>query len=268
MVSVSSSSCANYNFEEKVLKNAASVGFETVTENYRKHGHEYFSDQSSKITLSLSEALIIPEISTEITPFVHTMMTFCASQEEECVMDFYKLALQNHDFNDSRFDKTNSACWIIFVDTQFRNFSRENSKLAEMIINKLAIPRHPFLSQVSYVFKANEFLSDIILDIDTYLDKMAFRIFTKKLYAILTFEDAEAQILLKDLLHKIKDMQSYDPGYKWHHAFLLNVPIHYFKKLDYSYFEYHVGIESYISVISQNIYKKVVLISFWQHSIF
>ena len=64
---------------------------------------------------------------------------------------------------------------------------------------------------------------------------------------------------MKDLLRKVKYIHTHDQEFKWHHAFLTNVPILYYKKFDYSNYVQHAGIDDFISALAHSIYEMVAV---------
>jgi hypothetical protein len=223
------------------------------------------SDDGAEVTVPFSqvgealikEALDTPEISSQFTSSSHVILSSIASINE-FAMPFYDFAVQTYDFNYFGFDSEDPQSWNAFVNYPFRDFSRQEADQAQEIINKILLPSHPFLSQVPFTLHTAEFLNQMILDIDTYLDKVAKDIFIQQFSQILALEDpSEAQILLKDHIHKAKNTSFPDPEFKYHHAFLANVPFDYFKQINYCHPEHHNSINTFISQLAPVLYYKI-----------
>jgi hypothetical protein len=98
----------------------------------------------------------------------------------------------------------------------------------------------------------------MILDLDTYLDKVAKDIFIQQFSQILALENlSEAQILLKALFHKAKNSSFPDPEFKYHRTFLANVPFDYFKKINYCHPEHNNSINTFISQLAPVLYYEI-----------
>jgi hypothetical protein len=109
-----------------------------------------------------------------------------------------------------------------------------------------------------FTFQTADFLDQFIPDIDIYLDKVAYTIFIQEFSQILALEDiSEAEILLKALLRKAKNISFDSPEFKYHHAFIVNVPFHYFKKTIYCHPEHYNDICSYISKLASILYYEI-----------
>jgi hypothetical protein len=223
------------------------------------------NDDGAEVTVPFSqvgevlikEALNTSEISSQFTSSSHAILSSIASKNE-LAMSFYDFAVQNYDFHELGFDSEDPQYWNAFINTPFRDFSSQEADQAQEIINKIVLPSHPFLSQVPFTFHTAEFLGQFILDIDIYLDKVAYNIFAKQFSQILALKDpSEAQILLKALLHKAKNSSFPDPAFKYHHAFIANVPLDYFKRTDYCRPEHHANINSFISLLASNLYYEI-----------
>jgi hypothetical protein len=205
----------------------------------------------------IKESLDTPEISSQFASSSHAILSSIASKNE-LAMSFYDFAVQNYDFHKLGFDSEDPQYWNAFINTPFRDFSSQEADQAQEIINKIVLPSHPFLSQVPFTFHTAEFLGQFILDIDIYLDKVAYNIFAKQFSQILALKDpSEAQILLKALLHKAKNSSFPDPAFKYHHAFIANVPFDYFKRTDYCHPEHHSNINSFISQLAPVLYYEI-----------
>jgi ankyrin repeat protein len=209
----------------------------------------------------IKEALDTPEISSRLTSSSHAILTSIASKIE-LAMSFYDFAVQNYDFHELGFNSEDPQNWNAFINIPFRKFSLKQADQAQLIIDKIVLPSHPFLSQVPFKLHTDDFLNQMILDIDTYLDKVAKDIFIQQFSQILALEDhSEAQILLKALLHKAKDTSFPEPEFKYHRAFLANVPFDYFKKINYCRPELHSSINSFISQLAPVLYYEIAEVS-------
>jgi hypothetical protein len=223
------------------------------------------SDDGAEVTVPFSqvgealikEALDTPEISSQFTSSSHAILSSIAFKNDY-TMPFYDFAVQKYDFNYFGFDSENPQSWNAFVNCSFRDFSHQRPDQAQAIINKIVLPSHPFLSQVPFTLHTADFLDQFIPDIDVFLDKVVKDIFAQHFSQILAIEDpSEAQILLKDLIHKAKDTSFPDPEFKYHHAFLANVPFDYFKKINYCHPEHHNSINSFISQLAPILYSEI-----------
>jgi hypothetical protein len=223
------------------------------------------SDDGAEVTVPFSqvgealikEALDTPEISSQLTSSSHAILSSIASKNE-FAMPFYGFAVQKYDFDYFGFEPENPQSWNAFVNCSFRDFSRQEADQAQAIINKIVLPSHPFLSQVQFKLHTTDFLGHFIPDIDVFLDKVAKDIFAQQFSQILALEDqSEAQILLKALLHKTKNSSFPDPAFKYHHAFLANVPFDYFKRTYSVHSEYHNNINSFISQLASSLYYEI-----------
>jgi ankyrin repeat protein len=223
------------------------------------------SDDGAEVTVPFSqvgealikEALDAPEISSQLTSSSHAILSSIASKNDY-TMPFYDFAVQKYDFNYFGFDSEDPQSWNAFINIPFRDFSRQEADQAQMIINRIVLPSHPFLSQVPFKFHISEFLDQFIINIDFFLDKVAYNIFAQQLSQILALEDpSEAQILLKALLHKAKNSSFPDPEFRYHRAFLANVPFDYFKRTDYCYPEHHHSINSFMSQLAPVLYYEI-----------
>jgi hypothetical protein len=205
----------------------------------------------------IKDALNTPEISSQLTSSSHAILSSIASKNE-FAMSFYDFAVQKYKFHKLRFDSEDPQYWNAFINYPFRGFSRKQPDRAQEIIDKIVLPHHPFLSQVQFTFQTDEFLGQFIPDIDMCLDKVAYNIFAKHFSQILALEDqSEAQILLKALLHKAKNSSFPDTEFKYHHAFLANVPFDYFKKINYCHPEHHNSINSFIYQLAPILYSEI-----------
>jgi ankyrin repeat protein len=223
------------------------------------------SDDGGEVNTSFSQAgqaliekaLNTPRIFSQLTTSSHAILSFIAIKNEYA-LSFYDFAVHRYDFNYFGFDSEDPQSWNAFINTPLRDFSHQEADQAQDIINKIVLPSHPFLSQVPFTFQTAEFLNQMIPDIDTYLDKVAKDIFIQQFSQILALEDpSEAQILLKDLIHKAKDTSFPDPEFKYHHAFLANVPFDYFKKINYCHPEHHNSINSFIYQLAPILYSEI-----------
>jgi hypothetical protein len=173
-------------------------------------------------------------------------------------MPFYEFAIKNYDFNEFGFDSQDPQYWNAFINYPFREFSRNQPDQAQVIINKIVLPSHSFLSQVLLTFQTADFLDQFIPDIDMYLDKVAYTIFIQEFSQILALEDlSEAEILCEALLRKAKNISFDTPEFKYHHAFIVNLPFHYFKRIHLFYPEYYNDICSYISKLAPFLYYEI-----------
>jgi ankyrin repeat protein len=205
----------------------------------------------------IEEALNTPEISSQFTSSSHAILSSIASKNE-FAMSFYDFAVQKYKFHELGFDSEDPQYWNAFIDTTFRDFSSQQPDRAQEIINNIVLPSHPFLSQVPFTFQTAKFLGQLNPFIEVFLDKVAKDIFAQHFSQILALEDqSEAQILLKDLLHKSKNSSFPDPAFKYHHAFIANVPFDYFKRTDYCHPEHHANINSFISLLASNLYYEI-----------
>jgi hypothetical protein len=205
----------------------------------------------------IEEALDTPEISSKLSSSSHAIISSFSSKNEYTML-FYDFAIQNYDFNGLGFDSQDPQYWNAFINYPFREFSRNKPDQAEDIINKIVLPSHSFLSQVPFTFQTADFLDQFIPDIDMYLDKVAYTIFIQEFSQILALEDlSEAEILCKALLRKAKNISFDDPEFKYHHAFIVNVPFHYFKKTIYCHPEHYNDICSYISKLAPILYYEI-----------
>jgi ankyrin repeat protein len=205
----------------------------------------------------IKEALDTPEISSQFTSSSHAILSSIAIKNEYA-LSFYDFAVQRYDFNYFGFDSEDPQSWNAFVNCPFRDFSSQQPDQAQEIINQIVLPSHPFLYQVPFKLHTADFLNQMILDIDTYLDKVAKDIFIQQFSQILALEDpSEAQILLKALLHKAKNSSFPDPEFKYHRAFLANVPFDYFKRTYYCHPEHHNSINSFISQLAPILYNEI-----------
>jgi ankyrin repeat protein len=225
-------------------------------------GEEIMAVSFSQVGEALiKEALDTPEISSRLTSSSHAILTSIASKIE-LAMSFYDFAVQNYDFHGLGFNSEDPQYWNAFINIPFRKFSLKQADQAQLIIDKIVLPSHPFLSQVPFKLHTDDFLNQMILDIDTYLDKVAKDIFIQQFSQILALEDhSEAQILLKALLHKAKDTSFPEPEFKYHRAFLANVPFDYFKKINYCRPELHSSINSFISQLAPVLYYEIAEVS-------
>jgi ankyrin repeat protein len=202
----------------------------------------------------IKEALDTPEISSKLSSSSHAILSSFSSKNEY-TMPFYDFAIQNYDFNVFGFDSQDPQYWNAFINTPFREFSRNQPDQAQVIINKLVLPSHSFLSQVLFTFQTADFLDQFIPDIDIYLDKVAYTIFIQEFSQIFALQDlSEAEILFKALLRKAKNISFDDPEFKYHHAFIVNVPFLYFKRIDLFNPKHFSNICSYISRLAPILY--------------
>jgi hypothetical protein len=224
------------------------------------------NDDGAEVTVPFSqvgealieEALITPEISSQFTSSSHAILSSIASKNE-LAMSFYDFAVENYDFHKLGFNSEDPQSWNAFINIPFRDFSSQQPDQAQEIINKIVLPSHPFLSQVPFKLHTADFLNQFIINIDFFLDKVAYNIFAQQLSQILALEDpSEAQILLKALLHKAKNSSFPDPEFKYHRAFLANVPFDYFKKINYCCRPgHHSNINSFISQLAPVLYYEI-----------
>ena len=213
-----------------------------------------------EFTPCINEALSTPEILSQLSSSSHALLSSFASQNEYAV-PFYEFALENYDFLYYGFDSEDPVCLNALIKDTFWEFCRQHSDQAQLIINQIVIPNHPFLSQVHFTFKATGFLDpniNQIPDIEFFLDKVAKNIFALQFSQILDLENSsEAQILFRALLRKAKNIFCNDPEYKYHHAFLANVPFHYFKNAQFVSFNYFDDISSYVSHLASALYRAI-----------
>jgi hypothetical protein len=221
-----------------------------------------YSEETSVSFFQIAQILIeevfnTPEISSKLSSSSHAILSSFSSKNEYA-MPFYDFAIKNYDFNGLGFDSQDPQYWNAFINYPFREFSRNQPDQAQVIINKLVLPSHSFLSQVPFTFQTADFLDQFIPDIDIYLDKVAINIFGQNLSQIHALEDiSEAQILFKALLRKAKNISFDDPEFKYHHAFIVNAPFHYFKRMNLFHPEHHNDICSYISKLSPILYNEI-----------
>jgi ankyrin repeat protein len=209
----------------------------------------------------IKEALDTPEISSQFTFSSHAILSSIATKNE-FAMSFYDFAVQKYKFHELGFNSEDPQSWNAFINIPFRDFSSQQPDRAQEIIDKVVLPHHPFLSQVPFTLHTDDFLGQFIPDIDIYLDKVAYNIFAKQFSQILALEDlSEAQILLKALLHKAKNSSFPDPEFKYHRAFLANVPFDYFKQINYCHPEHHNSINSFISQLAPVLYYEIAEVS-------
>jgi ankyrin repeat protein len=209
--------------------------------SYRHSAEETVVSFFQRAELLIKEALDRPEISSKLSSSSHAILSSFSSKNEYTML-FYEFAIKNYDFN----------------EFGFREFSRNQPDQAQVIINKIVLPSHSFLSQVPFTFQTADFLDQFIPDIDIYLDKVAYNIFIQELSQILALEDlSEAEILLKALLRKAKNISFDEPEFKYHHAFIVNVPFHYFKKTIYCHPKHYNDICSYISKLASILYYEI-----------
>jgi ankyrin repeat protein len=223
-----------------------------------RHSAEETTASFSLIAENLiKEALDTPDISSKLSSSSHAILSSFTSKNEYA-MPFYDFAIKNYNFNGLGFDSQEPKYWNAFINCPFRKFSRNQPDQAQVIINKLVLPSHSFLSQVLFTFQTADFLDQFIPDIDIYLDKVAYNIFIQEFSQILALEDlSEAEILCKALLRKAKNISFDDPEFKYHHAFIVNVPFHYFKKTIYCHPEHYNDICSYISKLAPILYYEI-----------
>jgi hypothetical protein len=212
---------------------------------------------SQVVQILIEEALNTPEISSQLSSSSHAILYSFSSQNVD-TLPFYDFALRNYNFNELGFDSHDPQYWNAFINYPFRDFSRQQPDRAQLIINEIVLPRHPFLSQVPSTFQTTEFLGQFIPDIDIYLDKVAYDIFSQHFSRILNLDDpSEAQILLKALLYKAKNTLIHDPEFKYHHAFLANVSFDCLKRTYCHHFEHHNNIGSLIYRLAPTLYHEI-----------
>ena len=218
----------------------------------------HFAEISSGITRLLSDALTRAEISFSRFSFI--IIASLSSQNREWVIPFYESALRKYEFDKNYyFDSLNPTYVNILIDQYFRDFAKNNGEQAEIMINTVVLPNYPFLSQVSYEFSTAVFLNSSIFDINTFLESVSIEIFVSQLSNILALEEDEAQIFLKALLCDAKNEFPFDPEFKWHHAFLVNVPVRYFKATAYNQTGHHHSIKNFIPALASGIYQEIVV---------
>jgi hypothetical protein len=108
----------------------------------------------------IEEALDTPEISSQFTSSSHAILSSIASKNV-FAMSFYDFAVQNYDFHELGFDSEDPQYWNAFINYPFRIFSRKQPDRAQLIINKIVLPSHPFLSQVAFTFQTAELLGQL-----------------------------------------------------------------------------------------------------------
>jgi hypothetical protein len=205
----------------------------------------------------IKKALDAPEISSQITSSSRAILSSIAAKNEY-VLPFYDFAVQAYNFYYFGFDSEDPQSWNDFINNPFRDFARMEPDQAQEIVNKIVLPHHPFLSQVPFTFKIADFLGHFIPDIDVFLDKVAYNIFIQQFSQFLTLEDtSEAEILLKDLLYKAKNTSFPDPEFKYHHAFIANVPFEYLKRTRHRHSENLNSINSFISQLAPSLYNEI-----------
>jgi hypothetical protein len=227
------------------------------------------SDDGAEVTVSFSfsfsqvgevlidEALNTPEISSQLTSPSHAILSSIAAKNKYG-MSFYDFAVQSYNFNKLGFDSQDPQYWNAFINYPFREFLCQQPDQAQVIINEIVLPNHPFLSQVPFTFETAQFFNQSFPDPDVFLDKVANNIFGQQYLEILSIENpSEAQILLKALLRKAKSTSFPDPEFKYHHAFLTNAPFYCFKRINFRLPEYHNNIYSFLSHLAPEIYLEI-----------
>lgn len=199
------------------------------------------------------------------TPKIFSQLDFCSSAilsafsaSNICTYPLYDFVLAEYDLNIFEFNPEDPHYWHALINFPFRDFARQNPDQAEIIIKKIVIPNHPFLSQVHYRFQIDDFNSQFIPDIDIFLEKTAKIIFAQQFSQIIALKNSSAsKILLKALLYKVKELSRFAPEFKYHHAFLTSVPIHYYKTTYFFSHECFSDIESYIARIASTLYRAI-----------
>jgi ankyrin repeat protein len=218
-----------------------------------------FAFQFSQVGEALiDEALNTPEISSQLTSSSHAILSSIATKNEYA-MRYYDFAIQSYDFRNLGFDSVDPKYWNAFISYPFPDFSCQQRDQAQIIVNEIVLPHHPFLAQVPFRFHIADFLDQDqrIFDIDFFLDKVAYNNFSQEFSQILALDDpSEAHILLKALLHKAKNTSFPDLDFKYHHAFIANAPFQYFKRINYSH-EHHKNINSFISELAPALYSEI-----------
>jgi hypothetical protein len=205
----------------------------------------------------IEEALSRPEISSQLTSCSHAILSSIATKNEYA-MAFYHYAVQKYKFHDLGFNSEDPQYWNAFINTPFRKFTSKQPDLAQLIINEIILPSHPFLSQIPFTLHTADFLDQFIPDIDVFIDKVAYKIFIQQFSQILALENPyEAQILFKALVRKAKNTSFHDPEFKYHHAFLANVPFDCIQRTIYYHPEYHSNINSFISQLATILYREI-----------
>jgi ankyrin repeat protein len=206
----------------------------------------------------IDEALNTPEISSQLTSSSHAILSSIATKNEYA-MRYYNFAVQSYDFRNLGFDSVDPKYWNAFISYPFREFSCQQRDQAQIIVNEIVLPHHPFLAQVPFRFHTADFLDQDqrIFDIDFFLDKVAYNNFSQEFSQILALDDpSEAHILLKALLHKAKNTSFPDLDFKYHHAFIANAPFQYLRRIRYSH-EHHKNINSFISQLAPTLYSEI-----------
>jgi hypothetical protein len=216
------------------------------------------SDDGAEVTVAgevlIKEALNTPKISSQLTSSSHAILSSIASKND-FTMPFYDFAIQNYNFNCFGFDSEDPQRWNDYINNIFREFSSQQPDQAQIIMNKIVLPNHPFLSQVPFTFKTADFLGP---DIDVFLDKVAYNIFIQQFSQLLALKDtSEAKILLKDLLYKAKNTSRPDPEFKYHHAYIANAPFDYLKRTKHRHSENLNSINAFISQLAPFLYNEV-----------
>jgi ankyrin repeat protein len=242
------------------LKYVFILAFTLITASWASSidgGEETAVSFSEIAGLLIKDALDKPEIASQISSSSRAILSSISSQNE-CTMDFYNFAIQKYGMNEFGFDPEDPQYWNFFIASTFHDFSSDHADQTQVIINEIVLPSHPFLSQVPCTIETADFLGNkFIFDIDVYLDHIAYNIFVQNFTQILTLEDSEAQILLKALFYKVKNTSFHDPDFKYHHAFLQNVPVHYFKRTTQYHFKHHKNINSFIIRLASTLYYEI-----------
>jgi len=231
----------------------SSSDIQDITNNIIQIGHSDHPDPRQHIDVALKT----PAISTKLGSSSSAILSSISSANIHAT-SFYKFVLENYDFHKHGFDSEDPHYWNALINKPFRDFSHQYPEQAQVIINKIVLPHHPFLSQVPFTFQITDFLDQFIPDIDFFLDQVAKDIFAEQFSQILALENpVEAQILFKALLYKAKTLVCYDPEYKYHHAFVANVPFIYLKSTHFPPPESYSDISSYISQLGPTLYRAI-----------
>ena len=231
----------------------SSSDIQDITNNIIQIGHSDHPDPRQHIDVALKT----PAISTKLGSSSSAILSSISSANIHAT-SFYNFVLENYDFQKHGFDSEDPHYWNALINKPFRDFSHQYPEQAQVIINKIVLPHHPFLSQVPFTFQITDFLDQFIPDIDFFLDQIAKNIFAEQFSQILALKNpVEAQILFKALLHKAKTLVCYDPEYKYHHAFVANVPFIYLKSTHFPPPESYSDISSYISQLGPTLYRAI-----------
>jgi hypothetical protein len=152
---------------------------------------EDFAFQFSQVGEALiDEALNTPEISSQLTSSSHAILSSIATKNEYAML-YYNFAIQSYDFRNLGFDSVDPKYWNAFISYPFREFSCQQRDQAQIIVNEIVLPHHPFLAQVPFRFHTADFLDQDqrIFDIDFFLDKVAYNNFSQEFSEILALDD-------------------------------------------------------------------------------